>query len=137
MMSNLTSDFALTDLPNSMPVSILAETSLADPDTCKFIVSRPLHSGGPFFFGSQQSAAGSPLAARLFALPGVLNVLIAENVLTRTESRHSDGHPHAAADWRASDLGDAVPHQPANQHASPTRCRAEYDYSGTLGQAGE
>jgi Fe-S cluster biogenesis protein NfuA len=87
MMSNLTSDFALTDLPNSMPVSILAETSLADPDTCKFIVSRPLHSGGPFFFGSEQSAAGSPLAARLFALPGVVNVLIVKNVLTICKER--------------------------------------------------
>ena len=76
------SDFVLADLPVSMPVSIRAETSLADPDTCKFIVSRPLHPGGPFFFGNKERAAGSPLAVRLFALPGVANVLIAENVLT-------------------------------------------------------
>ena len=76
------SDFVLADLPVSMPVSIRAETSLADPDTCKFIVSRPLHPGGPFFFGNKERAAGSPLAERLFALPGVANVLIAENVLT-------------------------------------------------------
>jgi hypothetical protein len=38
------SDFQLADLP----VNIRAETSLADPDTCKFIVSRTLHPGGPF-----------------------------------------------------------------------------------------
>jgi len=76
------SDFLLADLPVSMPVSIRAETSLADPDTCKFIVSRPLHPGGPFFFGNKERAAGSPLGERLFALPGVANVLIAENVLT-------------------------------------------------------
>jgi len=72
------SDFLLVDLP----VSIRAETSLADPDTCKFIVSRPLHPGGPFFFSNKERAAGSPLVERLFALPGVANVLIAESVLT-------------------------------------------------------
>jgi len=76
------SDFLLADLPISMPVSIRAETSLADPDTCKFIVSRPLHPGGPFFFGNKARAAGSPLGERLFALPGVANVLIAGNVMT-------------------------------------------------------
>ncbi len=76
------SDFQLADMPISMPVSIRAETSVNDPDTCQFIVSRPLHPGGPFFFGNKERAAGSPLAERLFALPGVANVLIAENVVT-------------------------------------------------------
>jgi len=72
------SDFQREDLP----VSIRAEASVNDPDTCKFIVSRPLHPGGPFFFGNKERAAGSPLAERLFALSGVANVLIAENVVT-------------------------------------------------------
>jgi Fe-S cluster biogenesis protein NfuA len=72
------SDALLVDLP----VSIRAEISLADPDTCKFIVSRTLHPGGPFFFGNKERAAGSPLGERLFALPGVANVLIAESVVT-------------------------------------------------------
>ena len=64
------------------PISIRAEILLADPDTCKFTVSRSLHPGGPFFFGNQGRAAGSPLGERLFALPGVANVLIAESVVT-------------------------------------------------------
>ena len=64
------------------PISIRAETSLADPDTCKFTVSRSLHPGGPFFFGNKERAAGSPLGERLFALPGVANVLISESVVT-------------------------------------------------------
>ncbi len=72
------SDFLLADLP----VSIRAETSVNDPDTCQFIVSRSLHPGGPFFFGNKERAAGSPFGERLFALPGVANVLIAESVLT-------------------------------------------------------
>ena len=64
------------------PISIRAETSLADPDTCKFTVNRSLHPGGPFFFRNKERAAGSPLGERLFALSGVANVLIAENVVT-------------------------------------------------------
>ena len=64
------------------PISIRAETSLADPNTCKFTMSRTLHPGGPFFFGNKERAAGSPLAERLFAPFGVTNVLIAESVVT-------------------------------------------------------
>ncbi len=63
-------------------IAIRAEVLLADPDTCKFTVSRPVHPGGPFFFDRAERAAGSPLPERLFALPGVAHVLIAENVVT-------------------------------------------------------
>ena len=63
-------------------IGIRAEASLADPDMCKFTVSRTLHPGGPFFFGNKKRAVGSPLVERLFALPGVVNVLIAEGVVT-------------------------------------------------------
>lgn len=64
------------------PVSIRAEASLADPDSCKFTLSRSLHPGGPWFFASPEAAAGSPLGERLFALGGVASVLIAGNVVT-------------------------------------------------------
>jgi Fe-S cluster biogenesis protein NfuA len=63
-------------------IRIRAETSVADPDTCKFIASDTVHPGGPFFFGSREQAAGSPLVERLFALPGVAHVLVADNVVT-------------------------------------------------------
>jgi Fe-S cluster biogenesis protein NfuA len=72
------SDVLLVDLP----ISIRAETSLVDPDTCKFTVSRILHPGGPFFFSNKVRAGGSPLGERLFDLAGVANVLIAENLVT-------------------------------------------------------
>ena len=81
-------DMALSvDMPPvNRTIGIRAEISLADPDTCKFTVSRavhpPGHPGGAFFFGNKQQAAGSPFVERLFALPGVANVLIAENVTT-------------------------------------------------------
>jgi Fe-S cluster biogenesis protein NfuA len=64
------------------PIAIRAETLLADPDACKFTVSRTVHPGGPFFFEDKERAGGSPLAERLFALPGVAHVLVTENVVT-------------------------------------------------------
>jgi Fe-S cluster biogenesis protein NfuA len=69
-------------LPVDLAIGIRAETSLADPDMCKFAVSRMVHSGGPFFFDNKERAAGSPLVERLFALTGVQSVLIAESVVT-------------------------------------------------------
>jgi Fe-S cluster biogenesis protein NfuA len=69
-------------LPVDLTIGIRAETSLADPDTCKFAVSRMVHPGGPFFFDNKERAAGSPLIEHLFALPGVQSVLIAESVVT-------------------------------------------------------
>jgi len=68
--------------PVGPPISIRAELSLADPDTCKFTVSRTVHPGGPFFFENREQAAGSPLVERLFQLPGVEHVLVADNVIT-------------------------------------------------------
>ena len=64
------------------PVSIRAEVSLADPDTCKFTVSRTIHPGGPYYFENREQAAGSPLVERLFQLPGIAHVLVAETVVT-------------------------------------------------------
>jgi Fe-S cluster biogenesis protein NfuA len=69
-------------LPVAPTIGIRAETSLADPDMCKFAVSRMVHPGGPFFFDNKERAAGSPLVERLFALAGVQSVLIAESVVT-------------------------------------------------------
>ena len=69
-------------LPIAATMTIRAETSLADPDTCKFTVSRTVHPGGPFLFETRERAGGSPMAERLFALDGVAHVLVADNVVT-------------------------------------------------------
>ncbi len=63
-------------------ITIRAETSLADRDSCKFTVSKTIHPGGPFLFDSQEQAVGSPLIERLFDLPGVARVLVSANVVT-------------------------------------------------------
>jgi len=71
------------DIPQvTRTIGIRAEISFADPDTCKFTVSRAVHPAGSFFFANKARAAGSPFVERLFALPGVANVLIAESVVT-------------------------------------------------------
>ncbi len=71
-----------SDLLIDPTITIAAETSSVDPDTCKFTVSRTVHPGGPFFFDDRERAGGSPLVERLFALPGVAYVLVADNVVT-------------------------------------------------------
>lgn len=63
------------------PLTIRAEVSSADPDTCKFTLSRSLSDAGEHFFGSPDQAAGSPLIERLFELSGVVHTLVADNVL--------------------------------------------------------
>ena len=71
-----------SDLPIDPTITIQAETSLVDPDTCKFTVNRTVHPGGPYFFDDRERVGGSPLIERLFALRGVAYVLIAGNVAT-------------------------------------------------------
>jgi len=77
------SDAQSVDLPLVvLTIASARKLSLADPDTCKFTVSRKLTSRRPVLLRQQGTAAGSPLGERLFALPGVANVLIAECVVT-------------------------------------------------------
>lgn len=71
-------------MSNAHPVQLIAiraEVLVADPNTCKFTVSRAVHPGGPFFFDNKERAAGSPLVEQLFALAGVAHVLVTDNVV--------------------------------------------------------
>ena len=49
---------------------------MANPATCRFTVDRPVYPDQAYFFGSRESAEGSALAERLFAIDGVAAVLI-------------------------------------------------------------
>ena len=69
-------------MSESPGIAIRAATSLGDPDMCTFSVDRPLLPGRSRFFGDIGQAVGSPLASRLFALPGVASVLLADNLAT-------------------------------------------------------
>jgi Fe-S cluster biogenesis protein NfuA len=72
----------MSNLDLDPTIAIRAEILHADPDTCKFTVSRTVHPGGPFFFNNKERAAGSPLVEHLFTLRGVAHVLVTENVVT-------------------------------------------------------
>jgi NFU1 iron-sulfur cluster scaffold homolog, mitochondrial len=55
-------------------IKILAEVSREDPATCKFTVDRVILAGGCARFDNSEASSGSPLAQKLFAVPGVSGV---------------------------------------------------------------
>jgi Fe-S cluster biogenesis protein NfuA len=73
-------------------IKITAEILQHDKASCKFIVEKPLLPDGFVRFRDPERAKGSPLAERLFALPGVLAVMIQGNEVTVTQQ--------PPVDWR-------------------------------------
>jgi len=130
-------------LPFDPTITIRAEPSQADPDTCTFTVSRMVHPGGPFFFDSKDRASGSPLVERLFALPGVSHVLVAETVgdgwkgpecrVVGAEIGSRRGHPDAATHRCARDLRGSS----QRRRAGSDRRRDSCVRSGTPGPRSE
>jgi Fe-S cluster biogenesis protein NfuA len=57
-----------------------------NPATCKFIVDRSLYPEKSAYFGNRDAAGASPLARRIFEIPTVENVLIADDKVTVTKS---------------------------------------------------
>ncbi len=66
-------------------ISIKGEPTF-NPATCRFTVDRPVYPGGSAYFGNRESANVSPLARRIFEIPEVENILIAEDQVTVTKS---------------------------------------------------
>ena len=66
-------------------IAIKGEPTI-NPATCKFTVNQPVFPGGSAYFGNREAANLSPLAKRIFEVPEVENVLIAENQITVTKS---------------------------------------------------
>src|SRR3954465_12006828 len=64
-----------------------------NPATLKFIPGRVVVDGGPMEFASRESAARSPLAERLFEVPGVTGVFFGSDFITITK-QDADG------DWQ-------------------------------------
>ena len=61
-----------------------------DREICKFTVSRPVYPGGSVYFGRRDRTVGSPLAERIFDLPGVVAVLVQDNLVTVTTEGTDD-----------------------------------------------
>lgn len=66
-----------------MEIAITARPQ-TDPRKCSFEVDRKL-SEGSTFFGKREEAEGAPLAEQLFALEGVEQVSVRDNVVTITQ----------------------------------------------------
>jgi Fe-S cluster biogenesis protein NfuA len=66
-------------------IAIRGEPTI-NPATCRFTVDRPVYPGGSAYFGNREAAGFSALAQRIFEIPEVENVLIAENQITVTKS---------------------------------------------------
>jgi NFU1 iron-sulfur cluster scaffold homolog, mitochondrial len=66
-------------------IAIVGEPTI-NPATCKFTVDRSVYPDGSAYFGNRETAKHSPLAQKVFEVPEVENVLIAENQVTVTKS---------------------------------------------------
>jgi Fe-S cluster biogenesis protein NfuA len=66
-------------------IAIIGEPT-NNPATCKFTVDRPVYPGGSAYFGNRSATTSSPLAEKLFEIPEVENILVAENQITVTKS---------------------------------------------------
>jgi Fe-S cluster biogenesis protein NfuA len=66
-------------------ITIIGEPT-TQPATCRFTVDRPVYPGGSAYFGKRDAAKLSPLALKIFEVPEVENILIAENQITVTKS---------------------------------------------------
>ncbi|WFU40999.1 NifU family protein [Bradyrhizobium sp. CB82] len=57
-----------------------------NPATLKFIPGRVVSDGGPMEFASREAAARSPLAEKLFDVPGVTSVFYGSDFITVTKA---------------------------------------------------
>lgn len=77
----------MSEPPPDSPIRIRAETSIADPDTCKFIVDRSVHPGGPVAFDRLGATDSSTLPARLFVFDDVSAVVVADTTVSVAKVR--------------------------------------------------
>lgn len=101
-------------------IAITGEPTM-NPATCKFIVDRPVYPGKSAYFGNRAAAGASFLARRLFEIPEVENVLIAENQITISKS--------GADRW--PDIGKRIGTK-IREHLRSNDPAVDEDYVGTL-----
>ena len=57
----------------------------ANPEACRFVIGKVIHSGSLCVFNKSEEAVGSPLAERLFAIADVVALRISGDVITVTK----------------------------------------------------
>jgi NFU1 iron-sulfur cluster scaffold homolog, mitochondrial len=66
-------------------ISIIGEPTV-NPATCKFTVDRSVYPDGSAYFGNREAAKLSSLAQKIYEVPEVESLLIAENQITVTKT---------------------------------------------------
>jgi Fe-S cluster biogenesis protein NfuA len=61
-----------------------------NPNTLKYVINRTLIERGAANFTSKNAAAKSPLALKLFDVPGVVGVMVGKNFVTVTKGETGD-----------------------------------------------
>ncbi len=68
-------------------IAIIGEPTV-NPATCRFTVDRSVYPGSAAYFSNREAATLSPLALKIFSVPEVESLLIADNQITVTKSGH-------------------------------------------------
>jgi len=66
-------------------IAIIGEPT-NNPATCRFTVDQPVYPGRSAYFSNREAAKLSPLAQKIFEVPEVENLLVADNQITITKS---------------------------------------------------
>jgi Fe-S cluster biogenesis protein NfuA len=66
-------------------IAIVGQPTI-NPATCKFTVDRSVYPGSSAYFRNREAANPSPLAQKVFEIPEVENILLADNQITVTKS---------------------------------------------------
>jgi len=99
-----------------------------NPATLKFLPGKPVLAGNPADFRNPDDATGSPLALRLFEIPGITGVFLGEDFITVTREEH-DGQGFDWAHMKPAILGAIMEHyasgRPVIEEASSAESTGE------------
>ncbi|MCB1461674.1 MAG: NifU family protein [Nitratireductor sp.] len=108
-----------------------------NPATLKFLPGKSVLPGDPAEFRAPEDANGSPLASRLFEIPGVTGVFLGDDFITVTK----DEHAGTGFDWphlKPAILGAIMEHyasgRPAVEDASQAAPEGEEFFEESDGQ---
>ncbi|MEC9343904.1 MAG: NifU family protein [Pseudomonadota bacterium] len=108
-----------------------------NPATLKFLPGKVVLQGDPADFRTQDDAAGSPLASRLFEIPGVDGVFLGDDFITVTRQENEG----AGFDWahlKPAILGAIMEHyasgRPVIENAAPVAAGDEEFFEEGDGQ---
>ena len=74
---------------------ITIQASIISDDTCQFTIDRPVYPGQSVYFSSKNTAAGSPLAEKIFEIENVVELLVSDTIVKVTKKGNDEWLPMA------------------------------------------